>query len=68
MEETISRMAGSQYGSPKSVAAIHEIAAGAGRQARQRDTVYGELSAERLAASAGFDEHVARLLPLVGGS
>ena len=47
---------------------IREIAAGAGRQARQRDTLYGELSAERLAASAGFDEHVARLLPLVGGS
>jgi FO synthase len=41
MEETISRMAGSQHGSAKTVAELHEIAAGIGRPVRERTTVYG---------------------------
>ncbi len=47
MEETISRMAGSEHGSLKSVAELEEIAAGAGRPAVQRTTTYGEVSRER---------------------
>ncbi|MGQ4600991.1 bifunctional FO biosynthesis protein CofGH [Nocardia sp. R6R-6] len=41
MEETISRMAGSQHGSAKTVAELTEIAAGIGRPARERTTFYG---------------------------
>ncbi|ORI21775.1 bifunctional FO biosynthesis protein CofGH [Rhodococcus sp. 1168] len=41
MEETISRMAGSQNGSEKTVAELHEIAEGIGRPARERTTTYG---------------------------
>ncbi len=40
MEETISRMAGSEHGSAKTVAELTEIAAGIGRPVRQRGTVY----------------------------
>ncbi len=55
MEETISRMAGSQHGSAKTVEQLHEIVAGLpGRQARQRSTDYGVVPAERLAASGRF--------------
>ena len=45
MEETISRMAGSEYGSSKTVAELVEIAAGIGRPARQRTTTYRPLAA-----------------------
>ncbi|MBF6131766.1 bifunctional FO biosynthesis protein CofGH [Nocardia otitidiscaviarum] len=41
MEETISRMAGSEHGSAKTVAELTEIATGIGRPARQRTTTYG---------------------------
>ncbi|TSE01936.1 7,8-didemethyl-8-hydroxy-5-deazariboflavin synthase [Skermania sp. ID1734] len=41
MEETISRMAGSQHGSAKSVAELRAIAEDIGRPARERTTVYG---------------------------
>ncbi len=41
MEETISRMAGSEHGSARTVADLEAIAAKAGRPARQRTTVYG---------------------------
>ncbi|MCI0686989.1 MAG: bifunctional FO biosynthesis protein CofGH [Sporichthyaceae bacterium] len=41
MEETISRMAGSEHGSAKTVAELTEIAAGIGRPVRQRTTTYG---------------------------
>ncbi len=41
MEETISRMAGSENGSARTVAELERIAAAAGRPARQRGTVYG---------------------------
>ncbi|WP_227996545.1 bifunctional FO biosynthesis protein CofGH [Nocardia australiensis] len=41
MEETISRMAGSQHGSAKTVAELTEIAEGIGRPVRERTTAYG---------------------------
>ncbi|MEY8015062.1 bifunctional FO biosynthesis protein CofGH [Mycobacterium servetii] len=40
MEETISRMAGSEHGSSKSAAELAAIAEGIGRPARQRTTTY----------------------------
>ncbi len=40
MEETISRMAGSEHGSARTVAQLQAIAAAAGRPARQRTTTY----------------------------
>ncbi len=40
MEETISRMAGSEHGSARTVAQLTAIAAKAGRPARQRTTTY----------------------------
>ncbi len=55
MEETISRMAGSQHGSAKTVAQLHEIVAPLpGRRARQRLTDYGVVPEERLAAAHRF--------------
>jgi FO synthase len=41
MEETISRMAGSEHGSRRSVAELRAVAQLAGRPARQRTTSYG---------------------------
>jgi FO synthase len=41
MEETISRMAGSEHGSARTVAELKELAAAAGRPAVERTTVYG---------------------------
>ncbi len=41
MEETISRMAGSEHGSQKSPNELIDIAVQAGRSARQRSTTYG---------------------------
>ncbi|MEV6389271.1 bifunctional FO biosynthesis protein CofGH [Nocardia xishanensis] len=46
MEETISRMAGSQHGSAKTVAELVEIAAGIGRSARERTTTYGRVDSK----------------------
>jgi FO synthase len=40
MEETISRMAGSEHGSARTIAQLQAIAARAGRPARQRTTTY----------------------------
>jgi len=51
MEETISRMAGSEHGSRRSVDELEALAAGAGRPARQRTTTYGEVPPERYAAA-----------------
>ena len=45
MEETISRMAGSEFGSAKSVEELVAIAEGIGRPARQRTTTYAPLAA-----------------------
>ncbi|MFL6163874.1 MAG: bifunctional FO biosynthesis protein CofGH [Jatrophihabitantaceae bacterium] len=44
MEETISRMAGSEHGSRRSVAELKAVAALAGRPARQRGTLYGPIT------------------------
>ena len=41
MEETISRMAGSEHGSARTVAQLKELAAASGRPAAERTTVYG---------------------------
>jgi FO synthase len=41
MEETISRMAGSEHGSAKSVEDLRELIRSAGRVPRQRTTGYG---------------------------
>ncbi|MDP9398188.1 MAG: bifunctional FO biosynthesis protein CofGH [Actinomycetota bacterium] len=51
MEETISRMAGSQHGSAKTASALDAIAAGLGRPSRQRTTAYGLPDPDRVAAS-----------------
>jgi FO synthase len=48
MEETISRMAGSENGSLKTIAQLESMAAAIGRPARQRTTEYGTPSAERI--------------------
>jgi FO synthase len=45
MEETISRMAGSSHGSRKSDEELTAMATAAGRPARQRTTLYGEVRA-----------------------
>jgi len=45
MEETISRMAGSEHGSAKTVGELIAIAEGIGRPARQRTTTYSERAA-----------------------
>ncbi|MES9609199.1 bifunctional FO biosynthesis protein CofGH [Actinomadura sp. NPDC000929] len=55
MEETISRMAGSENGSFKPISELEAIAARAGRPARQRTTLYGDVPAERLEASRRTD-------------
>ncbi|MFF5353048.1 bifunctional FO biosynthesis protein CofGH [Saccharopolyspora hirsuta] len=51
MEETISRMAGSEHGSERSVEELHELAARAGRPARQRTTTYGRAGRVQLGVS-----------------
>src|SRR5689334_21142360 len=60
MEETISRMAGSENGSLKTIAELEAMAAAIGRPARQRTTEYGIPSAERI-ATARSDEGRRRL-------
>ncbi|WP_433474456.1 bifunctional FO biosynthesis protein CofGH [Spirillospora sp. CA-142024] len=55
MEETISRMAGSENGSFKPISELETIAARAGRPARQRTTLYGEVPAERMKAARRTD-------------
>src|SRR4249920_2453528 len=55
MEETISRMAGSQQGSYKTISDMEAMIAPLGRPLRQRTTLYGTPTADRLAASAASD-------------
>ncbi len=55
MEETISRMAGSQHGSFKTISQIAALAAPLERPLRQRTTTYGDPGAERRAAAAASD-------------
>ncbi len=71
MEETISRMAGSQNGSFKTISQLADMVAPIGRPLRQRTTTYGEPSAERQAAAQASDGvcssvlgHPGRSLPL----
>lgn len=58
MEETISRMAGSQHGSRKSVSELEEIATGIGRPVRQRTTTYGVVPVERRAMARAAGAHL----------
>jgi FO synthase len=67
MEETISRMAGSEFGSAKTPHEIAAVAAGAGRPVRQRTTSYGEVGQERLLAAASSGSLLRTPLPVVGG-
>lgn len=51
MEETISRMAGADNGSEKTVAELEDLASSIGRVARQRTTTYGTPDSERVAVA-----------------
>ncbi|WP_219470547.1 bifunctional FO biosynthesis protein CofGH [Nonomuraea rhizosphaerae] len=67
MEETISRMAGSENGSYKTISELRAMVERTGRPVRQRTTGYGVPDAGRLAASAASDgvcRSVRRVLPL----
>ncbi|WP_370413307.1 bifunctional FO biosynthesis protein CofGH [Streptomyces fradiae] len=65
MEETISRMAGSSYGSYRSIRDLEAIAEAAGRPSRPRTTLYGEVPEERQSAARASDGHLPELLPLL---
>lgn len=65
MEETISRMAGSSYGSYRSIRDLVAIADAAGRPAKPRTTLYGEVPEERQRTATASDGHLPELLPLV---
>ena len=65
MEETISRMAGSSYGSYKSVRDLTAIADSLSRPTRPRTTLYGEVPEERRRAAAASDGHLPELLPVL---
>jgi FO synthase len=68
MEETISRMAGADNGSFKTIGDLRAIVDPIGRPLRQRTTVYGEPSPERQAAAAASDgvcASVLRPLPVI---
>ncbi|GHF58134.1 FO synthase [Streptomyces mashuensis] len=65
MEETISRMAGSSYGSYRSIRDLVAIAEAAGRPARARTTLYEDVPAERQAAALASDGHLPELLPVL---
>ena len=60
MEETISRMAGSENGSNRTVAELTAIAASAGRPVRRRTTTYAGAVEHLVPASAS-----PKLLPIV---
>jgi FO synthase len=72
MEETISRMAGSQNGSFKTISELTAMVGPTGRPMRQRTTTYKNPTAERIAAAAASDGVCASVrgsrpaLPLVG--
>ena len=55
MEETISRMAGADNGSFKTISDLRAIVAPLGRPLRQRTTLYGEPGPDRQAAAAASD-------------
>jgi FO synthase len=58
-------LAGSSYGSYKSVRDLIAVADAAGRPARARTTLYGEVPEERLRAAVASDGHLPELLPVV---
>jgi FO synthase len=67
MEETISRMAGSENGSYKTIGELRAMVEVTGRPVRQRTTEYGLPSPERLRASEASDgvcQSVRRVLPM----
>ena len=66
MEETISRMAGSSYGSYRSIQDLIGIADLAGRPARPRTTTYADVPEERQTAALASDGHLPELLPVLG--
>jgi FO synthase len=55
MEETISRMAGADNGSYKTITDLRGIVAPLGRPLRQRTTLYGSPAADRIAAAEASD-------------
>jgi FO synthase len=55
MEETISRMAGSQNGSYKTISQLAAMVTAAGRPVRQRTTTYENPAPERVAAASASD-------------
>ncbi|MFE6739009.1 bifunctional FO biosynthesis protein CofGH [Streptomyces tubercidicus] len=65
MEETISRMAGSSYGSYRSIQDLIAIADRAGRPSRPRTTTYTPVPEERQTAALASDGHLPELLPVV---
>ncbi len=65
MEETISRMAGSSYGSYRSIRDLEAIAEAAGRPAKPRTTLYGEVPEERQRTARASDGHLPELLPVL---
>ncbi|GAA2506206.1 bifunctional FO biosynthesis protein CofGH [Streptomyces thermolineatus] len=65
MEETISRMAGSSYGSHRSIRGLEAVAEAAGRPSRPRTTTYGQVPAERVATARAFDGQLPELLPVL---
>ncbi|WP_425573395.1 bifunctional FO biosynthesis protein CofGH [Streptomyces albidochromogenes] len=65
MEETISRMAGSGYGSYRSIQDLVAIADSTGRPSRPRTTLYGEVPAERQRCATASDGHLPELLPVL---
>jgi FO synthase len=70
MEETISRMAGADNGSFKTISDLRKIVDPLGRPLRQRTTLYGEVPAERQAAAAASDGVAASVrkgLPILAG-
>jgi FO synthase len=72
MEETISRMAGSENGSYKTISQLAAMVAPTGRPMKQRTTLYQDPGPERVAAAAVSDGVCASVrgqrpsLPLVG--
>jgi FO synthase len=72
MEETISRMAGSENGSYKTISQLAAMVEPTGRPMKQRTTLYQDPGPERVAAAAASDGVCASVrghrpsLPLVG--
>jgi len=70
MEETISRMAGADHGSYKTISGLRAIAEPLGRPLRPRTTTYGEVPAERRAVADATDGVCASVragLPILSG-